>query len=329
MSSPDKGLSGISIWLSVAILAGVVVLPFLPGHEANRPVSGERTAPIGSVSGATRIPDTTASGKGADDAASGQGVEETWTQAELTAGLRECLRLLAPVAADVKLAEPIKVGVCGSPAPLELRGLGGDKKITFRPAPTMNCRLAAGLSRWVKTVLQPAAREELGSPVTRIVGSSSYSCRNIYNNPKLSLSEHATGNAIDIVGFVTADGRTIKVLTHWGPTKRDIAKARKKREAAQAAAAKAAAAKQKKAGADEKGTLHKARLKANELPAAPKSNENEMLAPAKTKEAAFLKRLHKGACSIFGTALGPELNEPHRNHFHFDMKKRRRRSVCR
>ena len=50
---------------------------------------------------------------------------------------------------------------------------------------------------------------------------------------------------------------------------------------------------------------------------------------AKTKEAAFLKRLHKGACNIFGTALGPELNEPHRNHFHFDMKQRRRRSVCR
>ncbi|MGI9403709.1 MAG: extensin family protein, partial [Hyphomicrobium sp.] len=145
----------------------------------------------------------------------------------------------------------------------------------------------------------------------------------------LSMSEHATGNAIDIVGFVTADGRTIKVLTNWGPTKRDIAKAKKKHEAAKAAAAKAAAAKQKNAAAKDKATVHKARLKVNGLPAASKSSENEMLAPAKTKEAAFLKRLHKGACRIFGTVLGPELNESHRNHFHFDMKQRRRRSVCR
>ncbi|MGI9404170.1 MAG: extensin family protein, partial [Hyphomicrobium sp.] len=216
MASPDKGLSGISIWLSLALLAGVVVMPFLPGHKTNRPTSGEQTAPIGSVSGATKIPDATKSKNDAVDAASGEVVEEAWTQAELTAGLRECLALLAPISADIELAEPIKKGACGSPAPLELRGLGGDKKVTFRPAPKMNCRLAASLSRWVETVLQPAARKEIGSPVTRIVGASSYSCRNIYNNPKLSLSEHATGNAIDIVGFVTADGRNIKVLTHWG-----------------------------------------------------------------------------------------------------------------
>ena len=334
MAAPDKGLSGISIWLSLVLLAGIVVLPFLPGDDAKQPAPGGQTAPIGSVSGATKIPDATASRGDGEDTATGEMVEEAWTQAELTGGLRECLRLLAPIAADVNLAEPIKKGACGSPAPLDVRGLGGDKKVTFRPAPTMNCRLAAGLSVWVETVLQPAAREELGSPVTRIVGASSYSCRNIYNNPKLSLSEHATGNAIDIVGFVTADGRTVKVLTHWGPTRRDIAKAKKTHEAAKAAAAKtaaakAAAAKKKKSKTAERATIHKARLKVENAPAAPKSGEKKLLAPAKTKEAAFLKRLHKGACNIFGTALGPELNESHGNHFHFDMKQRRWRSVCR
>lgn len=329
MAVQDKGLSGISIWLSLALLAGIVVLPFLPGDDAKQPAPGGQTAPIGSVSGATKIPDAAASRRHGEDTASGEVAKEVWTQAELTGGLRECLGLLAPIAADVNLVEPIKKGACGSPAPLEVRGLGGDKKVTFRPAPTMNCQLAAGLSRWVETVLQPAAREELGSPIKRIVGASSYSCRNIYNNPKLSLSEHATGNAIDIVGFVTADGRTVKVLTHWGPTRRDIAKAKKKRAAAKAAAAKAAAAKKKKPKAGDKPAIHKARLKVEGVPAAPESGGKELLAPAKTKESAFLKRLHKGACKIFGTALGPELNEPHRNHFHFDMKQRRRRSVCR
>ena len=45
-------------------------------------------------------------------------------------------------------------------------------------------------------------------------------------------------------------------------------------------------------------------------------------------EATFLHRLHKGACSTFGTVLGPEANEAHRNHFHFDLAPRRRKAFC-
>lgn len=38
---------------------------------------------------------------------------------------------------------------------------------------------------------------------------------------------------------------------------------------------------------------------------------------------AFLHGIHDGACRIFGTALGPEANDAHKNHFHLDMKDRR------
>jgi hypothetical protein len=41
------------------------------------------------------------------------------------------------------------------------------------------------------------------------------------------------------------------------------------------------------------------------------------------ERAAFLRAIHAGACQIFGTALGPEANDAHKNHFHFDMKERR------
>jgi hypothetical protein len=51
--------------------------------------------------------------------------------------------------------------------------------------------------------------------------------------------------------------------------------------------------------------------------------------PPATPEATFLKRLHKGACASFGTTLGPEANEAHRDHFHLDVKERRSsRGVC-
>ena len=49
---------------------------------------------------------------------------------------------------------------------------------------------------------------------------------------------------------------------------------------------------------------------------------------AATKEGAFLRRLHRGACGIFSTVLGPEANEAHRNHFHFDLAPRRRNAFC-
>lgn len=165
---------------------------------------------------------------------------DEWTPEQLTTELRNCLRVLAPAAAEIELAEPMKKGACGTPAPLALRRLGGARGVEFSPPPTMNCRLAASLNDWIEKVLQPSAEKVLGTRVKRIIGAS-YSCRNVYNNPKLTLSEHATGNAIDISAFVTADGRTVKVLSGWGPTGRDIVAAQKKAEARKAAAAAAAA----------------------------------------------------------------------------------------
>ena len=42
------------------------------------------------------------------------------------------------------------------------------------------------------------------------------------------------------------------------------------------------------------------------------------------ERADFLRDIHDGACKIFGTTLGPEANNAHKNHFHLDMTERRR-----
>ena len=42
----------------------------------------------------------------------------------------------------------------------------------------------------------------------------------------------------------------------------------------------------------------------------------------------LLRKLHAGACGIFGTILGPEANAYHRNHFHFDTASYRSGSYC-
>ncbi len=46
------------------------------------------------------------------------------------------------------------------------------------------------------------------------------------------------------------------------------------------------------------------------------------------RKAAFLREVHKKACGIFSTVLGPEANKAHRNHFHFDLGRGGRYKYC-
>ena len=42
----------------------------------------------------------------------------------------------------------------------------------------------------------------------------------------------------------------------------------------------------------------------------------------------FLREIHARACKHFGTVLGPEANNAHKNHFHVDMAPRRTGNFC-
>ena len=73
--------------------------------------------------------------------------------------------------------------------------------------------MAQGFAGWARFGVDRAARQLLGSPLARIETMGSYSCRNVAGSGRRSA--HATGNAIDIGGFVLADGRRISVLAGW------------------------------------------------------------------------------------------------------------------
>jgi hypothetical protein len=153
---------------------------------------------------------------------------DVWSQEEIIAGLHACLRRLAPIAADVEVEPPMKHEQCGDPAPVALRRIYSDAgKVEFTPPALLNCAMVASLYTWVEETLQPTAEELLGSPIVRLWHASGYSCRkrNGSRSGSAKLSEHARANAIDIGGFVTADGRTIEVGKFWGPTARDVRQA--------------------------------------------------------------------------------------------------------
>ena len=80
----------------------------------------------------------------------------------------------------------------------------------------MACPLARTFVAWARNGLVPAGREILGSPVVRVESMGTYSCRNVVGARTTNrLSEHATGNAVDVSAFVLADGRRITIERDW------------------------------------------------------------------------------------------------------------------
>ncbi|MBX9886272.1 MAG: extensin family protein [Novosphingobium sp.] len=77
----------------------------------------------------------------------------------------------------------------------------------------VTCPLANTLSGWARFGVDRAARAILGSALVRIETMGSYSCRTVAGTARLSA--HASANAVDVSGFVLADGRRITVLRDW------------------------------------------------------------------------------------------------------------------
>lgn len=93
---------------------------------------------------------------------------------------------------------------------------GGARESRFAPAALVtSCPVASALLLWDKRTLQPAAERTLGSRVTLILHAGSYSCRRINGAEAGSWSEHATADAIDVLGFRLANGRTVSVRRDW------------------------------------------------------------------------------------------------------------------
>jgi hypothetical protein len=63
-------------------------------------------------------------------------------------------------------------------------------------------------------------------------------------------------------------------------------------------------------------------------PRATAASEVGALPEANSQHTRFLRAAHVAACRRFGTVLGPEANEAHRDHFHLDMAERTSGSFC-
>ena len=105
-------------------------------------------------------------------------------------------------------------GICGMTRPFKVTALQ-DGAVAFNSTATLDCSMVAELEDWLADVVQPAAQARFGQPVTQINSMGSYSCRGMNGQWGAPLSEHSFGNAIDIGGFVLADGREIAIVRDW------------------------------------------------------------------------------------------------------------------
>jgi len=248
-----------------------------------------------------------------------------WSDEEIQSALMQCVQALAPITADVAPLPPIRSGDCGVAAPVLVSSIGGIEKVSFDPPLVLDCAMVVGLNRWLTESVQPAAREALSSPVSKIIGSS-YACRNVYNLTNGNLSQHAFANAVDLPMFVLADGRKVDVTHGWGSTQRDliaVAKAKKT-----VAGVTGFVVKQNK-DKSIKGSVSDV-MKISAVPSGRTSANQSAAAgvdPQAVAEGKFLRLAHDGGCKVFSTVMGPEANEVHRTHLHLDLQDRKT-TVC-
>ncbi|PWB81141.1 MAG: extensin [Methylocystaceae bacterium] len=105
-------------------------------------------------------------------------------------------------------------GICGLTRPLKVTALQNGA-VNFNATATLDCPMVAELDAWLVDVVQPAALARFGQSVVQINSMGSYACRGMNAQRGAPLSEHSFGNALDIGGFVLADGREISVVRDW------------------------------------------------------------------------------------------------------------------
>lgn len=116
-----------------------------------------------------------------------------------------------------KMLLPIAEGVCMAQSPLEVTALNLNGKTVELTSPIQtNCEMATALVDWAQDV-DAYAKAALDSELTALQTGTSYMCRARVGGAEQFTSEHGFANAIDVVGFTLADGRSIVVKENWLP----------------------------------------------------------------------------------------------------------------
>lgn len=112
---------------------------------------------------------------------------------------------------------PIAEGECMERSPLRVTAVLANGRMVPLSAPaTLNCQMASALPGWVETV-DGYLRSREDTVLAEISVGTSYVCRPRNNVEEADISEHGFANALDVIGFTLADGRTVSLPAQWSP----------------------------------------------------------------------------------------------------------------
>ena len=112
-----------------------------------------------------------------------------------------------------------KVKGCGLDKPVRVTSISG---IRLSQPATFSCDTAQAMKSWIENGLRPAmGRRE----VVEIRVAASYICRNRNNKKGGKISEHGRGRAVDVAGFVFADGTEWSIARNYNKQVRRAHKA--------------------------------------------------------------------------------------------------------
>lgn len=118
---------------------------------------------------------------------------------------------LAPITSKTK--------ACNVAEPVRVTSVAG---LTLSPPATITCQTATALKKWVNGAVKPTfgRRQVVGMTV-----AASYTCRPRNNIRGAKISEHGSGRAIDISGFVLKSGMEVTVRQNYSGKIRKVHKA--------------------------------------------------------------------------------------------------------
>jgi hypothetical protein len=124
-----------------------------------------------------------------------------------------CAARLAALGATFKQeATPANQGQCSISNPVRLSSVKtAAKPILFSDEPILSCEFAATLAGWARDVAGPLVKATTKQPLVAMATGPGFDCRGRNGDGSGKMSEHASGNAVDVGTFKLGDGKVLNV----------------------------------------------------------------------------------------------------------------------
>jgi len=123
----------------------------------------------------------------------------------------QCLDDLSARGVSYRLAAiPVAAGPCSVENPVRVTSAA----VPWNQPAVMTCALADRVDRFLVEAAEPLARRYLATDIARMDHFGAYSCRPVEGMAG-RWSEHASGRAIDVSGFLLKDGERVSIEHDW------------------------------------------------------------------------------------------------------------------